>query len=245
MATCSARGVSAAAVERRILRCNAGGRVERPLTRAQARLVQRSFQRVAGSMLPRPRVVDLEPRIRHKLDRWQVDVWPRHRVAHCLTFLSALRNKVPPRVWAAVWRSLWNGWATSRRTQGRHGLPGCMFDCSPGAPDSVEHYAQCARLHAVAGRLLGLPRHESQEARLAAFLGLDVRASMPEGHVLRVAVRLCAAYRTHCLCRHGHVRRGPAAEEALRQSCREAVRGSAAATAAYDAAVDWRWARVS
>ena len=244
METCRAQGVTAAAVERRILCADADGRIERPLLLSQARLLKRSFQRVAGAMLPRPRAVDLEPRIRHKLDR-QVGLWPRVRVARCVAFLSAVRNTVPPRVWAAVWRSLWNGWATSRRTQGRHGLPGCMFSCSPDAPDSVEHYAHCPRLHAVAGRLLGLPRPETPAARLAAFLGLDARASKPAGHAVRVAIRLCAAYRTHCLCRHGQVRRGPAAEEALRQSCREAVRGSAAAAAAYDAAVDWRWAQGS
>ncbi|CAK0888035.1 unnamed protein product [Prorocentrum cordatum] len=69
---------------------------------------------------------------------------------------------------------------------------GCMFICSPDAPDSVEHCAQCARLHAVADRLLGLPRPATLEARFAAFLGWDLRTSAPAGHTAR-AVRGNAA----------------------------------------------------
>ena len=74
------------------------------------------------------------------------------------------------------------------------------------------------------------------EDRLAAFLGLDFGpAGDPKVAVAR-AILLAAIYRTHCLCRFGHIRRGPAAVEAMQQACREVVRGHRGAAAVYDAA---------
>ena len=56
---------------------------------------------------------------------------------------------------------------------------------------------------------------------------------------VRTAIRLKAAYDVHCLCRHGPLDSGPAAEEALWQACRETVRGHPRATAIYYAAHGW------
>ncbi|CAK0830171.1 unnamed protein product, partial [Prorocentrum cordatum] len=186
-----------------------------------AQLVKATFQRTAAASLPQVTTLELEVRIRHKLSRWRVPELPRIRVSRCIEFLQALRGRAPPRVWAATWRTLWNGWATSRRTQGARGLAGCMFRCSDEAPDSIEHYATCPRLHEVTGRRLGLPRVALPGARLSSFLGLDFRANSDPARAVCVAVRATAAYRTHCQCRHGQVSRGPAAMEALDQSCRE------------------------
>ena len=213
--------------------------LQRPLTREQTRRVQAAFQRTAAASLPRATTLNLEMRIRHKLDRWAVPQLPRVRVANCLAFLQALRGRVPPRVWAASWRTLWNGWASSRRTQGRRGLAGCMFCCSRAAADSIEHYANCPLLHDAAYAVLRLPRPEAPGDRLAAFLGLDYRADDDPGRAVKASIRAAAAYRTHCLCRHGRVSRGPAAREALGQSFREAVRGHRAATRIYDVAHGW------
>ena len=232
------RGITPREVERRALRVG-GGALPRPLTRQQTQLVKATFQRTAAASLPQLTTLDLEMRIRHKLSRWRVPLLPRIQVSRCIEFLQALRRRVPPRVWAATWRTLWNGWATSRRTQGARGLAGCMFRCSDEAPDSIEHYASCPRLHEVTGRRLGLPRAASPDARLAAFLGLDFRADSDPARAVCVAVRATAAYRTHCLCRHGQISRGPAAMEALDQSCREAVRGHSRAECIYDRAHGW------
>ena len=103
----------------------------------------------------------------------------------------------------------------------------------------MEHYANCCRLHAVTCGELRLPRATSPEDRLAAFLGLDFRASDPPAVAVRVAIRMSAAYRAHCVCRHRHLRQGVAAEEALRQFCREAVRGQREAGRIYDACQEW------
>ena len=234
-----ALGVTRATLERTILRIDDAVLLHRPMTRQQTRRVQVAFQRTAAASLPRATTLNLEMRIRHKLGRWAVPQLPRVRVANCLAFLQALRGRVPPRVWAATWRTLWNGWASSRRTQGRIGLAGCMFRCSPAAADSIEHYAHCPVLHEAADAVLRLPRPESPGDRLAAFLGLDYRAGHDPEKAVKVSIRAAAAYRTHCLCRHGRVSRGPAALEALGQSFREAVRGHRAATRIYDAAHGW------
>ena len=211
------------------------GEVERPLRQEDARRVRHSFQRTVEALLPRPTLVQLEARFRHKLQRWQVSLYPRHRVTRAQAFLSKLRGRVPPRVWAAAWRALWNGWATRRRMQGHGGLLGCAFGCVADAPDSIEHYAHCRRLHAILGPELALPRRATPEDRLAEFLGFHITENTHPDVAVRVAVRLAAAYRVHCFCRHGVVARGHAAEEALRQSCREAVRGHLVATRVYDA----------
>ena len=85
-------------------------------------------------------------------------------------------------------------------------------------------------------RELGLPRAATPQDRLAAFLGLDLRPAEDDDSVVLRGIRLAAMYRVHCYCRHGRLRRGPAAAEALRQACREVVKGHRRACSAYDAA---------
>ena len=236
---CRHAGITPRAVEAELLTGERGQLPPRPWTMAQSKKIRSSFQRTVVAMLPRKTPVLLEPRIRHKLERWAVPQFPRVRVANAVAFLKALRGRAPPRVWATAWRTIWNGWATNRRMQGRGGLGGCMFRCSDHTPDSIEHYANCTRLHAITERDLGLPRAASPGERLASFLGLNFRAADPPSTAVLVAVRMTAAYRTHCLCRHGQISRGVAAEEALRQACREAVRGDRTAEKIYDAVHGW------
>ena len=237
---CASLGITRDAVEHRILPKSSGGRAQQPRPPAQAQRLRQQFQRTVQQMLPQPSDAELEQRARHKMERWRVDVFPRIRAINAVAFLKTLRGKVPPRAWAAVWRALWNGWATHRRTQGREGMAGCMFCCSDEAPDSLEHYASCQWVQAVAGQQLRLHRRATPESRLASLLGLDWRPGGDEEVAVRVAIRLAALYRVHCLCRHGHVQRGAAAAEALGQSCREVVRGCQRATHVYDLAVGWQ-----
>ena len=231
-----AQGVTARSIEAELV-----GDAPRPLTLAQMRKTRRAFQAVAARCLATTRVEDLEPRVRHKLDRWRVPEFPRVRTARGLRFLRSLSSCVPPRVWAATWRALWNGWPTARRTQGRDGLPGCLFDCVEGAPDSIEHYSNCRALHAELESELGMIRRPSPEARLSNFLGLDTTAAEDTEETILKAIRLAAVYRVHCACRHGRLQRGRAAIEAVRQACREVVRGHARAGRAYDAARARLW----
>ena len=93
-----------------------------------------------------------------------------------------------------------------------------MFGCSPTAPDSIQHYASCVVGHSVTARELGLRRADSPADRLASFLGLDVGPSADDSEIVLRGIRLAAMYRVHCHCRHGALRRGPAATEALQQA---------------------------
>ena len=84
-------------------------------------------------------------------------------------------------------------------------------------------------------------RRPSPEARLSNFLGLDTTAAEDTEETILKAIRLAAVYRVHCACRHGRLQRGRAAIEAVRQACREVVRGHARAGRAYDAARARLW----
>ncbi len=114
-----------------------------------------------------------------------------------------------------------------------------MFACSETAPDSIEHYANCTALYAAVEVELGLSRQPSPEARLSDFLGLNFRVSDdPTEAVLRV-LRLAAVFKVRCLCRHGGIRHGPAAMEAIRQACRELARRHRRAAQVYDEGRHW------
>ncbi|CAK0908614.1 unnamed protein product [Prorocentrum cordatum] len=141
--------------------------------RAQDRRVRRQLQRQAAAWIQEAQQGNLEPRVQHKLGRWQVELPLQVRSAHGMHYLQTLGKRVPLRVWAAVWRAMWNGWPTARRTQGREGLPGCVFDCAVDAPDSLEHYADCRCVHEVGMAELGLQPLGTPGARLANFFGLD------------------------------------------------------------------------
>ena len=58
--------------------------------------------------------------------------------------LSRLHSLVAPRVCAAAFRTIFNGWCTHHRFQRRHAAPNiCVFGCSCSASDSFEHYCRC------------------------------------------------------------------------------------------------------
>ena len=233
-------GVTRQVVETRILATSAAPHVPQPLARDQATRLRRQFQRTAQAMLPSRSDPAMEVRFRHKLERWRVHEWPRIRASHCLAFLRALKGKVPPMTWAASWKALWNGWPTSRRTQGRHGHSCCIFERSETAEDSVEHYSSCVQVQAIAGELLGLPRGKDPQERLADFLGIGWSTSRGKAVAIKIATRMSAVYRVHCHCSHGRISPGAACREALGQACREVIRGSRQATAVYDAAIGWQ-----
>ena len=118
-----------------------------------------------------------------------------------------------------------------------------MFCGSDGAEDSIEHYAVCPRIAAVAGPALALPRVLGQGPALADFLTLDTPAVNADMDlIVRQAIRLAAVYKVHVLATHGALLPGPAAAEALTQTLREAVRGHRRASGIYDRAQAAFWA---
>ena len=116
-----------------------------------------------------------------------------------------------------------------------------MLGCDGEGYDSVEHYARCPRLRRWAAQVLRLVAPVVEE-RLGEFLLLTPRPRADAaGDLPRRALRTAAAYRVHCLVRHGRVARGPAACEALSQAARDLVRGHSLAGAALDAAELAAW----
>ena len=62
-----------------------------------------------------------------------------------------LSKIVAPRVHAAAFKTLWNGWTSERRFQRRRGHNNrCRFRCSESAEDSIEHYCRCGVIIEVA-----------------------------------------------------------------------------------------------
>jgi len=96
-------------------------------------------------------------RLREKLDRWfecrgnQVG-WglqgpPAHIATRILRNLQRLHQLVAPKVCAAVFRTIFNGWCTHRRFDKRnHATNVCVLGCGGGAEDSIEHYCRCPAL---------------------------------------------------------------------------------------------------
>ena len=77
---------------------------------------------------------------------------------------------------------------------------------------------------------------------LADFLLLDPRPVRdPAGTLVRRALRTAAVYLTHGMVRHGRVRAGPAAVEALSQVLRDLARGHPRAAGVLDAVEVERW----
>ena len=204
----------------------------RPFDRAAAARVRSRFQRVARDHLRDLDLGKFQQRVRAKLTRWRILLFPRIRMQRMLASGPRLVDILPPRVLAAVWRTRWNGWVTQRRMQS---LPGCrrrcIFQCSPTAEDSIEHYACCPRVAEWARRDLGLDQPEGTQAKLAGFLLLDppVTALNDEALAAR-ALRTASVYRTHCFATHGKLVAGTTAQQSLRQSVKELVNGHHRAT---------------
>ena len=106
----------------------------------------------------------VEARFRQKFVRWALDTPIGHLARKAPEVFLDLSEAAPPRVCAALFRTLWNGWCTARRFQ-KEGS--CCLGCSPFARDCIDHPAVCPfalRLK----RCSGLKR-----SSLASFLCLD------------------------------------------------------------------------
>ena len=153
--------------------------------------------------------------------------------------LQQLRSVAPPCVIAAILRTWWNAWCTSRRFQ-QHSFRnrGCVWGCATEDGDSLEHYAVCPRLQDFGARFLRLPREWELRQRRLHFFVLDSRFQESDGMLLRAALRTAAAYKVHNAVRCGTALPPVAAAAALDQAARELVTGHARATNILDST--WR-----
>ena len=208
----------------------------RPLTELQEQRSRKRTQRAAEELIREREVRHPEARMRKKLEHWPMELFPRLRGQRAVAVLRRLAALAPPRVCAAVLRTWWSGWCTARRF-GSRGT--CRFGCADAA-DSVEHASVC-RLLAQFGRdHLCLQYHAVPGPRRLQFLLLEHASVLDDRNLLFGALRIAAAYRVHCTLRRRAMGRidQPFIFQALQQATKEAVRGHAAATAAYDS----RWA---
>ena len=161
-------------------------------------------------------------RLRRRLARFHMDLIERVRVERALEVLPALASSIPARVRAAVIRSWWNGWATSRRFQNRAGL--CIFGCQH--EDSLEHYAHCGTVREFGCRSLALAPSPPEMA-MADFLVLIPRYSAEHKELLsKKAHRVAAVYLVHCRARHSASRSAPLTWHCLDHMLKELRRGS-------------------
>ena len=231
--TCRALGVTIESIETEL-----GAARPRPHTQAQTRRIDRAVQQAARGALTQVLRSHPERRLRHKLARWQLPVFPRIRAMRAARIVPRLRRLVAPRVLAAVLRTWYNGWCTRRRFQGRGR---CVFGCGLGA-DSVDHYMCCSRVHGVGQRQLRLPVPADFMERGVLFMLLAASSQLSDETLVRRALLLTAAYRLHC----AHRREQPFADEgvlgrAFSQALKEAAAGHLGAVRCLDSV----WATTS
>ena len=126
----AAEGITLGAVEERATRTWA-----KPITQAQHEEVQRTTQRIAHAMLKDREIRDPANRLRKKMKELPLSVLPRVAADRAVQFLRCLSTLVPPRVWAANYRTFMGGWCTASRFQRREP---CLLGC-PDCPDQLKH----------------------------------------------------------------------------------------------------------
>jgi hypothetical protein len=115
----------------------------------ELRKYKKEFQRYALKAIKLSKSPPAIERIRYKVDRWHGMTYgltglPGHYSPLIATRLVNLGKLVAPRVHAAVFTTLWNGWCTHRRFQLRQNTSNvCKFKCSLRSEDSLEHYVRC------------------------------------------------------------------------------------------------------
>ena len=146
-----------------------------------------------------------------KLDRFALFGFPGRTAERICTTLQELNDLVPPRVCAAVLRTLFNGWCTGRRFQA-HGQ--CMFGCnSRPQEDSIEHYACCPVVVSVARRKLRI-RPQRWEQGLFITLGFNRGRCNPDDLVRR-SLLVYGAYKAHSMLRYKPLLQGVSARDII------------------------------
>ncbi len=195
---------------------------------------KRCFQKTVRKKLDARTFIDATERMRHKLNRWNLEGIPAYTASRCIRALQQLTTWVPPRVCSAVLRTVWNGWCTRRRFQQRGS---CCFGCgSFSHDDSIEHYAHCPVVWRCAKKCMRI--HPTSDHRgQFVVLGLNESTSCKEEVIAR-ALWVYAAYRAHNILRFSPLAPGETADDLLKQLLKEGVMGHPDATAF----LDYRWA---
>ena len=103
------------------------------------------------------RKAKLDEKIRKGIDRFKFGIPLGILTRRAIIRLEVLRNKVKPAVLVVYFRTILNGWVTSRRMRSLHGqqtwdLPRCVFCKLPSTCDSLEHMMYCGEVRKVFAR---------------------------------------------------------------------------------------------
>ena len=103
--------------------------------------------------------------LRRRLDSWQLQLLPGHRLVRALGLLRGASKAATPRLFAATLRMLCNGLLTRRRFQ----VKACCRFYGSGE-DSIEHFALCPAISHLAQSIFNLKARAGFE--LDFMLGL-------------------------------------------------------------------------
>ena len=194
--------------------------------------VRKKFQKCVRLALGKKARPDAVARVRAKLCRWNLAGVPNITANRCTRTLDHLGRLVPPRVCAAVWKTIWNGWTTARRYQKKGN---CLLCCGGRyAEDSIEHYARCSVVREVGRTFLGM-QQSSYDKWLGNFITLGVNSCKVDDNMLTLrAVLVYAIFRTTNQLRHRPTDSVELARDMVCQFAKEAVRGHDKATQLLD-----------
>ena len=191
---------------------------------------KRLFQKTALANIKRAHTPNAVERIRRKVERWRGKPYalygqPGRYSVVIHKRLQMLSTLLTPRVNAAVFKTIWNGWCVPRRFQKRHSAADhCLLGCDGDAQDCIEHYCRCPAVTEVGDRFL---RVRASPPR-ALNLWLLNEIVLEDPRVMRsVALLMYGTYMTTNYCRHnGRYSRG-AAIDSIKQHCMQGARGNA------------------
>jgi len=215
----------------------------RPWSREVRDKQKKQLQKATMIAIKRARAPDAAARIRHKLSRWfdpdakgprdvsatgKLAGPPAHLARRASRRLQLLQQLVPPRVCAATFRLMFNGWCTLRRFQRRgSALNRCVLGCGIDSEDSVEHYCRCPAVQQVLRTKL---RKDVPDIQALSFWTLADALSDEHDDLLCSSIICYATYITTNMYRHkGRVSR-EVAIDALKFNILQAVRGHQGAT---------------
>jgi len=189
-------------------------------------------------------------RIRHKLSRWfdkdrnrrdstsigfKLAGTPQHIATRCFRNLQMLPSLVPPRICAAVLRTIFNGWCTARRFQKRRTtLNRCLLGCGADAEDSIEHYCCCPAVQDTLWCKLRLRFHGG---RALSYWMMNEESDVHHDHLRGVAIIVYAAY----MATNTYRKRGRASYQTARDAVGQFIIQGVSGHAGASEFVDNRW----
>jgi len=137
---------------------------------------------------------DADHHLRRRLDKWNLNTLPGHRLQRARRNLEVLKRRSTPKVQASFLRTVCQGWCTRHCFQGSGG---CLFGCGRG-DDRLTHYAACGVVSEIMHNRIQLPCPRGAGA-LDSFLCMTLA---DEDTIVARCVGLYALYRLYNGIRH-------------------------------------------